>query len=164
MIILNQDQINKKIQRMAMEIYEKHSERDKVYFLGINQKGYFLANQIRSELEKLSPLKTDLSRLTISPSDPLSTEVSLEIQASALKKQAVIIVDDVMNSGRTLFYSFKGMANALPASVEVCVLVLRMHKSFPVHVDYYGLRLATTIKQDIEVVFQKEKAIEAKMY
>ena len=164
MIILDRDQIRKKIQRMAMEIYERHSKDTVIYFLGINKKGYQLAKLISEDLERLSPIKTKLGRLLIQPESPLTGEISMDLPATDLRKKTVIVVDDVMNTGRTLFYSFKCLMDIMPKSLEVCVLVLRMHKSFPVNVDYYGLRLATTIKQNIEIIFDHHGVKEVQMF
>lgn len=62
-----------------------------------------------------------------------------------LKDKALIIVDDVANTGRTIFYAFKPILDVLPKKVEVAVLADRTHKSFPIRVDYVGLSLATTL-------------------
>jgi pyrimidine operon attenuation protein/uracil phosphoribosyltransferase len=149
---------------MAMEIYERHSKDTVIYFLGINKKGYQLAKLISEDLERLSPIKTKLGRLLIQPESPLTGEISMDLPATDLRKKTVIVVDDVMNTGRTLFYSFKCLMDIMPKSLEVCVLVLRMHKSFPVNVDYYGLRLATTIKQNIEIIFDHHGVKEVQMF
>ena len=149
---------------MAMEIYERHSKDTVIYFLGINKKGYQLAKLISEDLERLSPIKTKLGRLLIQPESPLTGEISMDLPATDLRKKTVIVVDDVMNTGRTLFYSFKCLMDIMPKSLEVCVLVLRMHKSFPVNVDYYGLRLATTIKQNIEIICDHHGVKEVQMF
>jgi len=115
---------------MAMEIYERHSKDTVIYFLGINKKGYQLAKLISEDLERLSPIKTKLGRLLIQPESPLTGEISMDLPATDLRKKTVIVVDDVMNTGRTLFYSFKCLMDIMPKSLEVCVLVLRMHNHF----------------------------------
>ena len=70
----------------------------------------------------------------------------------------VVIVDDVANTGRTIFYACKPLLETLPKKIEVAVLVDRKHKSFPVKVDYVGLSLATTLKEDIDVQLSNSEA------
>ncbi|HRD06713.1 MAG TPA: phosphoribosyltransferase family protein, partial [Saprospiraceae bacterium] len=60
-------------------------------------------------------------------------------------------VDDVANTGRTIFYACKPLMDLLPSKIEVAVLVDRKHKQFPINVDYVGLSLATTLKENISV-------------
>ena len=75
--------------------------------------------------------------------------------------KVIIIVDDVANTGRTIFYAMKPLFNILPKEVEVAVLVDRKHKSFPILVDYVGLSLATTMKEsiDVQILSVEEKAV-----
>ena len=66
-------------------------------------------------------------------------------------------MDDVANTGRTLFYAIKPLLDILPARVEIAVLVDRKHKSFPMQVDYVGLSLATTMNNNIQVDILKTR-------
>jgi pyrimidine operon attenuation protein/uracil phosphoribosyltransferase len=70
---------------------------------------------------------------------------------SELEGKTIVVVDDVGNTGRTLFYACKPLLEVLPHKVEMAVLVDRKHKSFPVKVDYVGLSLATTLREHIDV-------------
>ena len=71
-----------------------------------------------------------------------------------VRDKPVIIVDDVANTGRTIFYAVQPLLKAMPKKVEVAVLVDRKHKSFPVKADYVGLSLATTMRDNIDVQIQ----------
>ena len=74
--------------------------------------------------------------------------------------KVIIIVDDVANTGRTIFYAIKPLLDILPKKVEVAVLVDRTHKAFPIRVDYYGISLATTLRENIDVqIVGKENAV-----
>jgi pyrimidine operon attenuation protein / uracil phosphoribosyltransferase len=68
-----------------------------------------------------------------------------------VKDKVVILIDDVANTGRTIFYAIRPLLDVLPKKVEVAVLVDRKHKSFPIQPDYVGLSLATTLKENIDV-------------
>jgi pyrimidine operon attenuation protein/uracil phosphoribosyltransferase len=65
-------------------------------------------------------------------------------------------VDDVANTGRTIFYAVQPLLGVIPRKVEVAVLVDRTHKSFPIKADYVGMSLATTMLDNIEVHIREE--------
>lgn len=153
MQILNATQIQQKIDRMAWEILERHFGERRVYLLGINNKGYAFAQLLRAALEKISRPHPDilLHRLVLDPADPLRVAPEImQFEAAQLRDEAVILVDDVANTGRTLFYAFVPLMGILTRQVEVAVMVDRKHKLFPVQVNYVGLSLATTLMENIE--------------
>ncbi|MEM9823754.1 MAG: phosphoribosyltransferase family protein, partial [Bacteroidota bacterium] len=88
---------------------------------------------------------------SLSPANPREKEIEIEMPLKQLVNKVIIIVDDVANTGRTIFYATKPLLTILPKKVEVAVLVDRKHKSFPIKVDYVGLSLATTMGENIDV-------------
>ncbi|MCB0589035.1 MAG: phosphoribosyltransferase [Phaeodactylibacter sp.] len=151
MKILGQEQIKQKIKRLAIEILEHNFEEEELILIGINKTGLCFARMLFDELVKITDIPVTLARVRVNPAAPLSQEVQVELPLEKLEGKAVIIIDDVANTGRTLFYAMKPFLNVLPKKVEVAVLVDRTHKSFPVKVDYYGLSLATTLMNNIDV-------------
>jgi pyrimidine operon attenuation protein/uracil phosphoribosyltransferase len=99
-----------------------------------------------------------LARIRLNPAKPLAEEITVDLPLGDLTNKAILVVDDVANTGRTLFYACKPLLNILPKKLEVAVLVDRTHKSFPVRVDYVGLSLATTLMNHIEVDLETEGA------
>jgi len=85
----------------------------------------------------------------------------LSIDVREITGNPVVIVDDVANTGRTLFYACRPFMDVLPSSIETAALVDRQHKSYPIHVDYVGLSLATTLHDNIEVNFLPGQSAEA---
>ena len=110
---------------------------------------------------KHSETEIKMVNVILNPADPLSQDVTLSINANEMDGKVIILVDDVANTGRTLFYAFKPLLEILPKKIEVAVLVNRKHKQFPVQVDYEGISLATTIQDNIEVhiAHGEEKAV-----
>ena len=157
MQILSQQQINNKIKRLAIEILEHNLDAKRLIFLGINNNGYGFAEL----LIKAMPNKSNditLSRIHLNPADPLDSPIRIEgVEVKDLKNSNIVIVDDVANTGRTLFYALKPIMDILPAKVQIAVLVDRKHKSFPIVPDYVGLSLATTMRENIEVHISKKK-------
>ena len=151
MQILDDRQIRQKIRRLAIEIMENNYEEPEIILAGINNLGMAFAQLLHTELVAISDQKITLTQLRINPADPLSSEIKLELPIPYLQGKTIIVVDDVANTGRTIFYACKPILNTLPKKVEVAVMVDRTHKSFPVKVDYYGLSLATTLLENIDV-------------
>ena len=151
MKILNTNQIRQKIKRLAIEILEKNTDAKEIILAGINNKGFEFAEYIKKEMSQFSAITVTLTRIKLNPAAPLTQEVIIEMPLSQLDKKTIIVVDDVANTGRTLFYAMKPILGILPKKLEVAVLVDRMHKSFPIQVDYVGLSLSTTMEENIEV-------------
>lgn len=151
MQVLNSKQIEQKIKRLSFEIIEMNHSANEIILLGINNNGFQFAKKLSAQLKKITEQEIILSRIKINPASPTSSPVSIELETSKLKNKSVILVDDVANTGRTLFYACKPIMDVLPKKLEVAVLVDRKHKSFPIKVDYVGLSLATTIQENIDV-------------
>lgn len=163
MIILQNDQINQKIKRIATEILEHNFDEKEIILLGMNKTGFSFAQMLEIELNKIYDKKLSIRRISINPAKPNSEPIEIEGGVDQLKRNVVIIVDDVANTGRTLFYAFKPILEILPKKVEVAVLVNRKHKSFPVKVDYMGIELATTVQEHIKVDISKPGAFEVSL-
>jgi pyrimidine operon attenuation protein/uracil phosphoribosyltransferase len=150
MQILNQRQINQKIRRMAFEILEQHFEEPEIILAGINNRGMSLARMLLNELDKLTNMQLTLTQIRLSPANPLSRDIIIEMPLDEIASKVIIVVDDVVNTGRTLFYATKPLMDTLPKKIETAVLVERHHKSFPITVSYVGLSLHTTLMQEID--------------
>lgn len=151
MKILNDHQIKRKITRLAYEIVENNFEEAEIILAGINRNGMSFAKLLFDQLVLISKQRFLLCNLKLNPADPLAYEVQMSIPERECEGKVVIVVDDVANTGRTVFYACKPLLKTLPKKVEVAVLVDRTHKSFPIKVDYVGLSLATTLLEDIDV-------------
>ncbi|MBX2926787.1 MAG: phosphoribosyltransferase [Saprospiraceae bacterium] len=151
MKILNQHQIEQKIRRLAIEILENNYEETELILAGINNNGYAFAALLLEDLQKISPIRFTLTRIRLNPAHPTEFPVQTEMPVEAMAGKVVIIVDDVANTGRTIFYACKPLLDALPKRLEVAVLVDRKHKNFPIRADYVGIALNTTLKNDIDV-------------
>ncbi len=158
MKILNNKEINQKIRRLAYQIWEQNTQVKKPIFLGINKNGYNFAKLLKDQYEAISSKEIELGTISLNPADPLDSEITLDVEIKNLNGRHIIVIDDVANTGRTLFYAMKPLMNFLPKKIEAAVLVDRKHKSFPIQVDYVGLSLATTLKENIAVDIKKESS------
>lgn len=157
MQLLTHTQINAKVTRLAMEILERNTEERELYILGINHRGMELARRLTQELQAMSDAPLHLWNLSIDPRMPLTSGPRLDRDVRELDGKPVLIVDDVANTGRTLFYALGALHTVLPTKIEVAVLVDRRHKSWPIYVTYSGMVLSTTLGDNILVNFTQEK-------
>lgn len=153
MKILDDRQIRRKIKRLAIEILENNFGETEIILAGLNNNGVGFAQLLLHELLPIAPadLQLTLTRIRLNPANPVEYDPYIEMPAESLREKVIIIVDDVANTGRTIFYAVQPLLKVIPKRVEVVVLVDRKHKSFPVKADYVGLSLFTTMKDDIDV-------------
>ncbi len=154
MKILNEIQITQKIKRLAYEILEHNFEEKSITLAGINNNGLYFAELLHAQLKEITDIPINLTQVTLNPASPNTSEVIIGQDLKELNRKAIIVIDDVANTGRTIFYAIKPLLDILPKKIEVAVLVDRKHKSFPIKVDYVGLSLATTLRENIDVHIQ----------
>ena len=161
MQLLTATEIDRKITRLAMEILERNTEEKELYLVGINNRGMELARRLTAGLRLLSSAPLHLWNLRISPADPLSAPPELDHDVRALDGKPILLVDDVANTGRTLFYALGAFQHILPSKIEVAVLVDRRHKNWPIYVTYSGMALSTTLGDDVLIQFGESGESEA---
>jgi len=152
MKLLDQQQINQKVKRLAIQILEDNYTEAEIFLIGINNNGYEFAKLLKTALRKRTKkVDVNLGRIKLNPADPANHPIESSIAVEEFNEKVVIIVDDVANTGRTLFYACKPLMEVTPSRIEVAVLVDRTHKTFPIKVDYMGISLATTLQDNIAV-------------
>ena len=149
--ILNSQEIKQKLKRLAWEVYEKNSAEKEIIVVGISERGLILAKQLADHIQKISNIKTKIAHLDLDKDNPYNKEVSLNLKEKEYASKVVILVDDVLNSGKTLMYSAKHFLTTPLTSLSIMVLVNRSHNRYPIKADYIGLSLATTLKEYINV-------------
>ena len=147
-----------KLRRMAFEIIENNRGVDKIYLAGIHENGCTLAKLIQQELSHFSSLHTELLEIHLNKKNP--TECTVQ-EAQKLSNQVVIVVDDVINSGKTFLHALVPLLSSSPKQIQTLTLVERSHKTFPVHADYVGISLATTLEDHISVEVENGKILGA---
>ena len=153
MLLLNEKQVRTKLKRLAIQICERNLSASKIIFVGINITGFKIAKLFFDEWQSRLNIEAQLENLHINPQAPLQNPISTSFDFKNSKNCHVIIIDDVTNTGRTLFYAITPFVKAEYTKFEVAVLVDRKHKSYPIQPDYVGLSLATTLQENILVNF-----------
>lgn len=156
--ILNQKAAEQKMRRMALEIIENNQDEPEIILAGIHENGSVVARTIQRMIAEISPVKTQLITISLDKRQPQEIILS---QSPDFSDKVIIIVDDVANSGKTLLYALKPFLEYHPKKIQSLVLVERSHNSFPVHSDYVGLSLATTLQEHIFVEVDAGKIVGA---
>lgn len=148
--ILDSAAIAAKLDRMAYEIAERNYGAGSLVLAGISQRGGFVAARLAAKLKEISDLKAHLLPLE---REARSGVISLDGKKAAklIAGQRVVIVDDVLYSGHTLFHALMLVMVHKPSQVQTALLIDRGHRSLPLSPDFVGLVLATTLKQHVEV-------------
>ncbi|MCG8310523.1 MAG: phosphoribosyltransferase [Cytophagales bacterium] len=154
--ILSRQQIQHKISRIAYEIYENNYLEKKLFIAGIPS-GYKLARLLVKELKKISPFEITLLKIDFRKKNPSSESIKVNCEPQELKGSVLILVDDVLHTGRTFMHSLRPFLNVDVKKIETVVLVDRSHKLFPISSDYTGYELSTTLNDHIEVVLDPGK-------
>ncbi|MGG6231376.1 phosphoribosyltransferase domain-containing protein [Tenacibaculum sp. SDUM215027] len=157
-IILNNTQVEQKIRRIAFQIYESNSNETEIIIAGIADNGYFLAEKISTVLSEVSPIKITLCKVSIDKKNPI-TPITTSINSKEYQNKALVLVDDVLNSGTTLIYGVKHFLEVPLKRFKTAVLVNRNHKKYPVKADFKGISLSTSIKEHVVVEFKTNETI-----
>jgi pyrimidine operon attenuation protein/uracil phosphoribosyltransferase len=154
-IILNHQEIEHKIRRIAYQILETYADEKEIILAGIAKNGFLLAEKISVILNDISELKVTLCEVTIDKQKPFNT-ITTSISKEVYSNKGIVLVDDVLNSGTTLVYGVKHFLEVPLKKFKTAVLVDRNHKKFPVKADFKGISLSTSSKEHVHVVFQDQ--------
>lgn len=147
-----------KLHRMAIEIAERNLHSESLVLIGIRENGLQIARYIAALLPAYFTKPVMVLSLSINKRDPGVVELDNEM---SLEGRSVILIDDVANSGKTMFYALPVIISHKPAQVETLALIERSHKKFPVAINYVGLSVATTSEEHIEVEMDGDKILGA---
>lgn len=158
-LVLNDAQIRKKISRMAYEIYENNFGEKSLVLAGVEGQGFVLAELLQRELTQISSIHCTVVKIKISKESPETSEVVLDVPMKDMVKKNILLVDDVLNTGRVMAYGMKPFLSIIVKKLEVAVLVNRSHALFPILPKYTGYELSTTLDDHIEVILKKKFAV-----
>ena len=154
LLILNKQQIQQKIDRIAYQIQEDNFDEKEIVIAGMLPRGGFLAARLKKVLDEIAPFKSKLLTIDLDRfSSSLNAKVDFDVNVCIDK--VVILVDDVLHSGKSLAYGFGVFLDVPLKKLRTVVLIDRNHKKFPITTDYSGIALSTILKQHIDVVLSE---------
>jgi pyrimidine operon attenuation protein/uracil phosphoribosyltransferase len=157
-LVLNTIQIQQKIRRMAFEVYENNAKEKLLILAGIEGQGHAFAKILAKEIKAIAGIEVHVVKVSVDKLAETQSEVAIDA-TSSFKKKVVVLVDDVLNSGRTLAYAMKPFLETGVKKMEVAVLVNRSHTLFPITPTYTGYELSTTLTDHVEVKLGKDASV-----
>jgi len=154
-LVLNAQQIQQKIDRIAYQVLEDNIDEKDIIIAGILPRGNFVAERLKKVLDGIAPFTSKLINIELDKTSS-SLKAKMDIDVAECANKVIILVDDVLSSGKTLAYGLGVFLDVPLKKMSTVVLVDRNHKSFPIATDYAGVALSTVLKEHIDVVLNEE--------
>jgi pyrimidine operon attenuation protein/uracil phosphoribosyltransferase len=162
--LLDNNDINRAIRRMAHEIIEKNKGVKNLCLVGIQKGGVILANRLATEIHTIEGKLIEVGTLDISfHRDDLHTKdehpvvKKTEIPCT-IDEKTVVLVDDVLFTGRSIRAAMDALVDfGRPGHIQLAVLIDRGHRELPIRADYAGKNIPTSFSDLIEVQLDEEQ-------
>mgnify|MGYP001159932882 CR=1 FL=1 len=166
-VLLNEKEISKAMLRLSHEIVENFSDLDSIGIIGIRTRGEPLAKRIVNNIKKLYKKEINFGTLDVTfYRDDFSTNLgSPEVGPSEINfdinKKNIILIDDVLYTGRTIRAALDELFSyGRPSKVKLGVLVDRGHRELPIKADFIGKNYPTAAHEHIHVLLKETDNIE----
>ena len=161
-IILTEDKIFRILRRISTQIIENNHEVLRLFLVGINGQGFQMATLLKNQLQLIKPdLNCQLAELIIDKKDPVSSQIKLSIDLKELERETVILVDDVLHTGRTVRAALNELFDyGRPASVHLAVLVDRGGRELPIAAQVAGKTIDLPPHQHVQLSGPKPLMLE----
>ena len=166
--VMDSEQVRRSVARISHEILERNGGAAKIGLVGIRTRGEYLAQRIQQQLEAIEGKKVPLGVVDItlyrddiskSSEQPLVRGTHLPFN---LDKLAIILIDDVLFTGRTVRAALDAIIDfGRPQSIQLAVLCDRGHRELPIRADYVGKNLPTARTQSVEVCLAERDGVDA---
>ena len=154
-VIFDHDAINRSLKRIAHEVLEKNRNLNDVVLVGIKTRGVFLAERLSNLIQEFEGLTVPFLALDVRGyRDDVKREVGVNVgqQEMALNEKIVIIVDDVLYTGRTIRAAMEAVLEyGRPRSIQLATLIDRGHRELPIRADYIGKNIPTAKMESVSV-------------
>lgn len=161
-VILDSQTMARSLKRIAHEILEKNNRLDDIVVIGIKTRGIYLAERLVTLIEVFEGVKLPLGELDITKyRDDITREMKEVIVGQStvpmtLNEKVVILVDDVLYTGRTVRAALEAVLEyGRPQSIQLATLIDRGHRELPIRADYVGKNIPTSKSEVIQVYLQE---------
>lgn len=166
-IVLGPEEIARALRRIAHEILESNKGAQDLVLLGIPSRGVELAQRLAELIEEVEGTAVPVGSLDITlhrddlRSQPTRTPMRTRIPDSGVDDMVVVLVDDVLYSGRSVRAALDALADlGRPRAVRLAVLVNRGHRELPIRADHVGKNLPTAHTEKVQVRLESHDGIE----
>ncbi len=156
--IIDEAGLNRTITRLAHEILERNKGSENIVLIGMRTRGEFIAKRIHEKIKEIDHREPPLGVLDITLyRDDFRTrlkqpEVSVTNITFDINEKDIILIDDVLFSGRTARAALDALMDlGRPNTIQLCVLIDRGHREMPIRADFVGKNIPTSINEEIKV-------------
>ena len=160
--VLDAQEINRALTRVAHELIEKNHGIADVALVGIRTGGVYLAKRLATKLQEIEGAAVPVGELDITlyrddlnsrKEHPVLRKTNIPFDITDLK---VILVDDVLFTGRTIRAAMDGLIDlGRPGEIQLAMLVDRGHRQLPIKATYVGKNLPTALEETVEVYLEE---------
>lgn len=151
-VIMDADGVRRALTRIAFEIIEKNKGAENLLLAGVRTRGVFLAARIAKKLGEVEGKSPPVLELDVTPwrDDKPRTDAPLPPPDPRIENATVVLVDDVLYTGRTVRAAIEAVSHAgRAARIQLAVLVDRGHREIPIRPDYIGKNLPTSREERV---------------
>ncbi len=160
--VLDLRDIGRALTRIAHEILERNKGASELVLLGIPTGGVPLARRIAERMSEVEDVKVPVGSLDVTMyrddlrMRPARALLPTDIPAEGIDDRVIVLVDDVLFSGRTIRAALDAMNDlGRPQAVQLAVLVDRGHRELPIRADFVGKNLPTSLAENVSVRLQE---------
>jgi pyrimidine operon attenuation protein/uracil phosphoribosyltransferase len=156
--ILTKKDIDQKIIRLGHQVLENCFEEPVIFIGGICGNGIKIAKRLKDIIQSESDQKVEVFEVMVNKDEPWSEAIKLSIPQENLKNAYILLVDDVLNSGKTMQYALVKFLEQPTKAIKTVALVDRTHRRYPIKADFVGISLSTTLKERVEIIMDDENS------
>ncbi len=144
--LMSPERMQRTLQRIAYQVFELTGNDPNIVLLGIDKRGFGLATRLGEYLSKIINSPVEIYKLGINDRTDDSQKIS------TLESRNVVLVDDVIFTGRTVYQALHKLFNrGEPSRLMLAVLIDRGHRTYPVEAQYVGLRIPSKLNEHVTV-------------
>jgi pyrimidine operon attenuation protein / uracil phosphoribosyltransferase len=161
-MVLDAIDVERILQKMTDQIIENHKQMDKLALIGVHTRGVFLAHRVQSLIKKSTGVELNTGTVDINlyrddwtriGAQPVVRKSDISFN---LDEKKIILIDDVLFTGRTVRAAMDALMDfGRPARIELGVFIDRGHRELPIHANYIGQTIKTTLKEAINVLLKE---------
>ena len=165
--VMDKDSIRRALTRISHEILERNKGVGELCIVGIRTRGAFLAERLKDIIKQIEQTDVPVGILDITlyrddlttiNTQPIVHETLIDFD---LKNKIVVLVDDVLFTGRTIRAALDALIDfGRPSNIQLAVLVDRGHREFPIRADFVGKNIPTSIDQNVQVSLEEADGVD----
>lgn len=154
-VLMNHERADRSLKRMAHEIAEQNKNNIPVLLFGIDERGYAIANKLADILDPM--FEENVRAIQLPLKADINGQPFKQLKIETAKESFIIVVDDVIFSGQTMFIALKKITNHVdPSEIHTAVLIDRGHRKFPIKAEFCGINLPTKQNEHVRVIAETD--------